>query len=63
MQEALVEVIRIGFNVMKIDFIEATVEQENLRSQRLLQKMNFNKHEELKDNLFYYALMNKDIIL
>lgn len=63
MQEALVEVIRIGFDVMMIDFIEATVEQENIRSQRLLQKMNFTKHEEFKENLIYYTLMKKDTIL
>lgn len=55
MQEALVEIIRMGIDVMKIDLIEATVEQENIRSQRLLNKMNFIKQEELKDNLFYYT--------
>lgn len=56
MKEALVEVIRMGFDVMKLDYIEATVEQENIRSQRLLHNMNFTKHDELKDNLIYYTL-------
>lgn len=63
MQETLVEVIRIvGFDIMKVNLIDATVEQENIRSQRLLQKMGFIKHEELVDNLIYYTLINKDSI-
>ncbi|MCR8842643.1 GNAT family N-acetyltransferase [Paenibacillus sp. SC116] len=56
MQEALVKLIKVGFDVMRLDFIEATVEVGNVRSQKLLGKMNFVKHEELKDGLGYYTL-------
>ncbi|TVX93242.1 GNAT family N-acetyltransferase [Paenibacillus agilis] len=55
MQEALVELVKVGSEVMKLDMIEATVEVENVRSQKLLGKMNFVKHEELKDGLAYYT--------
>lgn len=63
MQEALVEVLRMGMNIMKLDVIEATVEQENVRSQRLLNKMRFIRQEELRDNLYYYILKVKDMDL
>lgn len=56
MQEALAPVIDFGLNQMNLVFIEATVDVENTRSQRLLEKLSFIKAEELKDNLFYYRL-------
>ncbi|CAM2901494.1 GNAT family N-acetyltransferase [Paenibacillus sediminis] len=56
MQEALSEVIKVGFDIMKLDFIEATVDTNNVRSQKLLEKMNFIRQEELRDNLYYYIL-------
>ncbi|AIQ15020.1 GNAT family N-acetyltransferase [Paenibacillus durus] len=59
MQEALEEVIRMGFDIMDLTYIEATVENENIRSRRLLNKMNFIKQVELKDNLDYYILMKQ----
>ena len=61
MQEALEEIIRIGFQAMKLDYIEATVDPGNVRSQRLLEKMNFRRHLEQRDNLIYYTL-NKDYL-
>ena len=60
MHEALTEVVKIGFDHMKVDYIEATVEQENARSIKLLQKMHFHKHDELVDNLLYYTLTKKE---
>lgn len=60
MHEALIEVVKIGFNVMKLDLIEAIVEQKNVRSQRLLNRLKFLKHEGLKDNLFYYTLTKEN---
>lgn len=57
MQEALVPVITFGFDVMKLHMIYATVEEENERSQRLLEKLNFIRETELKDNLIYYVLL------
>lgn len=61
MQEALEEMIRFGFQAMKLDYIEATVDPGNVRSQRLLEKMNFRRHPEQRDNLIYYTL-NKDYL-
>ncbi len=62
MQEALMEVIRIGFELMKLDYIEATTEVENLRSQRLLKKMGFTQESELKDNLLYFTLRDTETV-
>ncbi|OPA75326.1 GNAT family N-acetyltransferase [Paenibacillus selenitireducens] len=59
MQEALTEMIKIGFDVMEINLVEATVEQDNVRSQQLLNKMGFSREEELRDNLVYYTLRRK----
>ena len=56
MQEALKELIHVGFAYMKLDLIEATTELENANSQRLLEKMGFIQAPELKDNLLYYWL-------
>ncbi|WP_229106802.1 GNAT family N-acetyltransferase [Paenibacillus sp. 1001270B_150601_E10] len=60
MQEALTEMIRLGFDDMKLDYIEATTEVDNLQSQRLLQKMGFHQENELKDNLLYFILRSKN---
>ncbi|MNP79146.1 hypothetical protein D3C76_1769190 [compost metagenome] len=56
MQEALLKVIRIGFDLMKLDYIEATTEKENFQSQRLLKKMGFKQESELKEDLMYFTL-------
>lgn len=56
MQEALLQMTRIGFDFMNLDYIVATTEIENVRSQRLLEKMGFNKEHELQDNLMYFTL-------
>ncbi|KGE18415.1 GCN5 family acetyltransferase [Paenibacillus wynnii] len=62
MQEALMKITRIGFDLMKLDYIEATTEVENLQSQRLLEKMGFNQESELKDNLMYFTLRDKETV-
>ncbi|GMK39570.1 N-acetyltransferase [Paenibacillus sp. CCS19] len=56
MQEALRELIQLGFDGMKLDYIEATTEIDNVQSQKLLQRMGFMREDELKDNLFYFTL-------
>ncbi|MBD3918427.1 GNAT family N-acetyltransferase [Paenibacillus sp. PR3] len=56
MQEALHEMIRLGFDLMKLDYIEATTEIENVQSQKLLKKLAFNQDKDLKDGLFYFTL-------
>lgn len=59
MQEALNEVLKIGFEIMELDYIEATTELENIKSQKLLVRMGFNKEIYLKDNLLYFTLRKK----
>ncbi|APB70304.2 N-acetyltransferase [Paenibacillus polymyxa] len=59
MQEALKEIIQVGFVLMKLDYIEATTDIENLQSQKLLRKMEIIQEEELKDDLLYFTLRNK----
>lgn len=56
MQEALNKMIRLGFDLMKLDYIEATTEIENLQSQKLLKKLAFIQDKELKDGLIYFTL-------
>ncbi|WP_127491137.1 GNAT family N-acetyltransferase [Paenibacillus glycanilyticus] len=56
MNEALMPVIDFGFIQMNLDIIDATVEQENDRSINLLQKLNFKRERELRDQLIYFYL-------
>ncbi|MUG85421.1 GNAT family N-acetyltransferase [Paenibacillus timonensis] len=59
MQEAMKPLIRIGFELMGLDYIEATTEVDNLQSQRLLQKLGFHQESELKEGLLYFTLRRK----
>ncbi|MBP1996257.1 GNAT family N-acetyltransferase [Paenibacillus eucommiae] len=59
MQETLKPVIDFGFKHMSLDIIEATVEQENDRSINLLQKLNFEREPELRDQLIYFFLLRE----
>lgn len=59
MMEAMKEVISFGFSEMGLDIIDATVEPENVNSLRLMRKLGFEEHEELKDNLVYFTLTAK----
>jgi ribosomal-protein-alanine N-acetyltransferase len=52
-------VIDFGFKQMSLDKIEATVEQENDRSITLLQKLNFERETELRDQLIYFFLLRE----
>ncbi len=45
---------------MKLDYIEATTEVENIQSQSLLKKLGFTQESELKDNLKYFTLRDKE---
>ena len=44
---------------MSLDFIEATVEQDNKRSISLLRKLNFERETELRDQLIYFFLLRE----
>lgn len=59
MQEALKPVIDFGFKEMSLDFIEATVEQDNEKSINLLRKLNFERETELRDQLIYFFLLRE----
>ncbi|MEN1984792.1 GNAT family N-acetyltransferase [Paenibacillus hubeiensis] len=56
MQEALRELIPMGVDLMQLQYIEATTEQKNDQSQKLLTRLGFKKEPFLKDNLLYFTL-------
>ena len=49
MPEALREIIRYGFDDMELNRIEATTHTENQRSQRVLEKLGFQKEGQLRE--------------
>lgn len=56
MTEAITPVIRVGFELMGLELIEATADPANVRSARLLERLGFQRKEELVDGLVYYFL-------
>ncbi|MBS7529933.1 GNAT family N-acetyltransferase [Hazenella sp. IB182353] len=56
MFEVLQQIIAFGFTQMGLDVIDATVEQANERSQKLMNKLGFQRASELRENLVYYYL-------
>ena len=56
MKEALEAVIAYGFQAMNLKLIEATVETDNVRCQKLLDKLAFKRAVKLKDHLYDYYL-------
>ncbi|MBP3961891.1 GNAT family N-acetyltransferase [Paenibacillus lignilyticus] len=59
MKEVLAPMLRIGFDVMKLAYIEATVEEANVRCRRLLEACQFVREEELRERLIYYKLISR----
>lgn len=66
--EALKEVIKYGFEKMKLHSIEAVIDPANLASERVLQKNGFRKEAHIKENEFFegrfwdtviYSILNK----
>jgi ribosomal-protein-alanine N-acetyltransferase len=66
--EAVKEVVKYGFNEMKLHSIEAIIDPENFGSEKVLQKCGFVKEAHLKENEFYegrfldtviYSILNK----
>ena len=53
MQEALVEVMKYGFNVMKLHSIEANVNPGNAASIKLLERNNFVREAYFRENYYY----------
>ncbi len=56
MTEAIKPIIRVGFEQMELELIEATADPANERSARLLERLGFQRREELVDGLVYYSL-------
>ncbi|MNY75330.1 hypothetical protein D3C86_2145810 [compost metagenome] len=56
MTEAITQVLRVGFEQMELELIEATADPANERSARLLERLGFQRKEELVDGLVYYFL-------
>jgi ribosomal-protein-alanine N-acetyltransferase len=53
MQESLTEVLKYGFEVMKLHSVEANVNPENIASIKLLEKNNFKREAYFRENYFY----------
>ncbi|MDD5149189.1 MAG: GNAT family N-acetyltransferase [Flavobacterium sp.] len=51
--EAIDEVVKYGFEVMKLHSIEAIIDPENFASAKVLQKNGFVKEAHLKENEYY----------
>ena len=69
--EAIKEVVKYGFEEMKLHSIEAIIDPENLASEKVLQKNGFMKEAHLKENEFYegqfldtviYSLLNNSSV-
>lgn len=68
MQEALTEIIRYGFENMKLHSIEAVTDPENFASWKLLEKNGFIREGHFKEDCYWqgkyldsyvYSLLNK----
>ena len=66
--EAIKEVVKYGFEIMKLHSIEAIIDPKNNASARVLEKSGFVKEAHLKENEYYegrfldtviYSLLNK----
>jgi ribosomal-protein-alanine N-acetyltransferase len=67
--EALKQVIQFGFEVLKLNSIEAVIDPENGGSEKVLLKNNFVKEGHFKDHIFFegkfldsvfYSLLKKN---
>ena len=66
--EAIQELVKYGFEIMKLHSIEAVIDPENLASEKVLQKSGFVKEAHLKENEYFegqfwdsviYSILNK----
>lgn len=66
--EAVQEVVKYGFEVMKLHSIEAVIDPDNLGSAKVLEKNNFKKEAHFIENEFFngrfldsavYTILNK----
>lgn len=60
MQEVLQTIIPFGFDEMKLGMMHASVEPENQRSIRLLDRLHFRPKPSLRDGLKWFNLYRED---
>lgn len=53
MSEAMVRIVKFGFNDLNLHSFEANVNPENIGSKKLLQKIGFQKEAHFKENYYY----------
>lgn len=67
--EAVKEVVKYGFEIMKLHSIEAVIDPDNVASANVLEKNGFVKEAHLKENEFHegrfydsviYSILNKE---
>ena len=67
--EAVKEVVKYGFEIMKLHSIEAVIDPDNVASANVLKKNGFVKEAHLKENEFHerrfydsviYSILNKE---
>ena len=52
-REDVKEVVKYGFQVLKLHSIEAIIDPDNLASEKVLQKNNFVKQAHLNEYIYY----------
>ncbi|WP_404331807.1 GNAT family N-acetyltransferase [Mesobacillus maritimus] len=60
MTEVIKAVILFGFTRMGLDVIDATVEPNNEKSIKIMEKFGFKRDVELREQLLYYSLHRLD---
>jgi ribosomal-protein-alanine N-acetyltransferase len=53
MQEALLGMVKYGFEKMKLHTIEAVIDPRNMASKKVLEKTGFVKEAHFKENIFF----------
>ena len=60
MMEALRAVLKYGFESMDLDKIQAVIDSENIRSQRLTLRLGFKKESVLRQNSVFEGQYRDD---
>lgn len=60
MQEGLRAIISLGFEMMGLQRIDASIERENQRSIRLLTKLGFHRELQERDGLLLFSIRRAD---
>lgn len=60
MTHAMHVILEYGFRAMHLEIITALVKSENISSQRLMEKLHFQRTQIVKDGVYSYYLSKKD---